>query len=690
MRRVAPTSPSSAQARALPPWAGERTSVLREHLRGFLLAAVVGVLGGLTAIGFQKLTDLARVLLFSPFGVKATALLEAAEALAPWQRVLVPAGGAAVAALLLFGIFRKRGSYGMADIMEAVSLRRGEVRLGDVLGRSLATCAVIGSGGSTGREGPIIQLGSALASSLGRLVRLRPRELSVLIACGAAAGMAGAYNAPIGAAMFVMEVILGSFVMEQFAPVIVASVTSTFTVRAVVGVAPVYVVPPLTMGSPWEAIPIFVLGILAALVGWGFLRTISFCEDRMRATGLPRTALAIAGGLLVGALGIFFPEVWGNGFDTVSERILVLKVPLATLLVLLVAKAVATGITAGSGISGGVFTPTLFVGAALGAAFGTVAKTVFPTVDPALFALIGMGSVLAATTHAPLMAILILFEMTHDPPLIAPLMLGAVTATLFARWIHADSLYTASLRRRGIRLPEGAEEAALMRTHVRDLLREDAVVFPASAPLSKVVDAFLSSRRDAVYVTDAEGRYLGVARIHDVKAVFGSSPDVGTIIAMDVAVPVAAVGVNEAIAAVLPRFDDGELDELPVVADPVDRRFAGVLSRRDILAMLRHEVLVERSRPVRVAKRGGGASTYLELPPGWRMTEVVTSAEDWGRPLDVAVWRAKRGATPLLVLRSDGTGGRASLPPGPEVLREGDVVLVLGPERPPDGPAPAG
>ncbi len=690
MRRVAPTSPSPTSAPALPLWAGERTSILREHLRVFLLAAVVGVLGGLTAIGFQKLTDLARVVLFAPFGVQATELLAAAEALAPWQRLLVPACGAALAALLLFGIFRRRGSYGMADIMEAVSLRRGEVRLGDVLGRSIATCAVIGSGGSTGREGPIIQLGSALASSLGRLVRLRPRELSVLIACGAAAGMAGAYNAPIGAAMFVMEVILGSFVMEQFAPVIVASVTSTFTVRAVVGVAPVYVVPPLTMGSPWEALPIFVLGVLSALVGWGFLRTITLCEDGMRAAKLPRTVLVVAGGLLVGALGVFFPEVWGNGFDAVSERILVLKVPLATLLVLLVAKTVATGITSGSGISGGVFTPTLFVGAALGAAFGTVAKTVFPTVDPALFALIGMGSVLAATTHAPLMAILILFEMTHDPPLIAPLMLGAVTATLFARWIHADSLYTAGLRRRGIRLPEGAEEAALMRTYVRDLLREDAVVFPASAPLSKVVDAFLSSRRDAVYVTGEDGRYLGVARIHDVKAVFGSSPDVGTIIAMDVAVPVAPVGVDEAIATVLPRFDDGELDELPVVAGPVDRRFAGVLSRRDILAMLRHEVLVERSRPVRVAKHGGGASTYLELPPGWRMTEVPTSAADWGAPLDVAGWRAKRGATPLLVLRSDGAGGRTPLPPGPDPLREGDLVLVLGPERPPDGPTPPG
>ena len=224
-------------------------------------------------------------------------MLHSAQQLSWWQALVMPAIGAAIGAILLFTVFRRKGSYGVANIMEAVSLRRGEVPLADVLARSISTAGVIASGGSTGREGPIIQIGSAIASLAGRVAKLAPRELSVLIACGAAAGMAGAYNAPIGAAMFVMEVILGSFVMEQFAPVIVASVTSTLTVRAVVGAAPVYVVPQLTVGSPWEALPIFVLGILAALVGWGFLRSLTFFEDRMHALPIPRGALAILGGL---------------------------------------------------------------------------------------------------------------------------------------------------------------------------------------------------------------------------------------------------------------------------------------------------------------------------------------------------------------------------------------------------------
>ena len=206
---------------------GRSTADLREHLRAFLLAAVVGVAGGLCAIGFQRLTDLLRVGAFGVFGIASKSMLESAQQLLPWQALLLPAIGAGVAAVLLFVVFRRKGSYGIANIMEAVSLRRGDIQVPDVVGRSLATAAVIATGGSTGREGPIIHIGSAIASWLGRAVRLSPREIAVLTACGAAAGMAGAYNAPIGAAMFVMEVILGSFVMETFAPVIVASVFPT-------------------------------------------------------------------------------------------------------------------------------------------------------------------------------------------------------------------------------------------------------------------------------------------------------------------------------------------------------------------------------------------------------------------------------------------------------------------------------
>jgi CIC family chloride channel protein len=174
------------------------------------------------------------------------------------------------------------------------------------------------------------------------------------------------------------------------------------------------------------------------------------------------------------------------------------------------------------------------------------------------------------------MAILILFEMTLDSALIAPLMLGAITATVFARWMQADSIYTARLRKRGIRLPAGAEDAALLRTYARDLLRTDAPVLPAQAPLAKVLDVFLNSRRDSLYVVGDGGTYVGVARIHDVKAVFGSAPEGQTIIALDVAVPVPPVAEDEALAAVLARFDDRELDEVPVVAGATDRRFDGV------------------------------------------------------------------------------------------------------------------
>lgn len=667
------------KAPGLPRLDPARVGDLRAHLRVFLLAALVGVAGGLTAIGFQKLTDATRVAFFALFGQQAESLLAGAERLSWWQALVLPALGATIGATLLYVVFRRRGSYGIADIMETVSLRRGEVRLPDVLARSVSTAAVIGTGGSTGREGPIIQLGAAIASWTGRVARLTPRDLSVLIACGAAAGMAGAYNAPIGASMFVMEVILGSFVMEQFAPVIVASVTSTLTVRAVVGELPLYQVPQASVGSPWEAVPIFVLGVLASLASWGFLRVMTWAEDGVNALRLPRGARAVLAALAVGALGIAFPAVWGNGYDAVNERILSLSLPVAPLALLVLAKIVATAATGAGGVSGGVFTPTLFVGAGLGAAFGLLVRDVFPTVDPGLYALIGMGSVLAATTHAPLMSILVLFEMTHDPPLIAPLMLGAVTATLVAKVLGADSLYTARLRRRGVRLPAGTEEAALLRTYARDLVRTDAPVLPAQAPLARVLDVFLNSRADALYVVGDGGRYVGVARLHDVKSVLGTAGEGLPAIAMDVAVPVAPVEEDVAVGEALARFQDSDLDEVPVVAGRDDPRFVGSLSRRDILAMLRHEVLHEPSRPTRVATRGPGAPTYVDLPSGWQVTEVDVPDALVGKALDPAAWRREHGGTPIVVLRSDGAGGRTPTAPDAVALAPGDRLVVVGP-----------
>jgi len=669
---------------------------LRAVLFTFLLAAGIGVLGGTAAIGFQALTTVARMEIVGGGGEEG--LLDAARGLSPLRALLTPALGAAMAALLIHGVFRIKGSYGVADLMETVSLRKGGVHAGDTAARALSLTAVIGSGGSTGREGPIIQIGAAVASTAGWAAKVRPRDLSVLVACGAAAGMAGAYNAPIGAAMFVMEVILGSFVMEQFAPVIVASVTSTLTVRALQGGNfPVYEVPALTVSTPWEALPIFAIGLLAALVGWGFLRLMAAVEDLLHATRLPAWALPVLGGLAVGAIGLWPPlrAVWGNGYDAVNlilrgdtrELAAGIAMPAVLLLVLLlVAKALATAFTTGSGVGGGVFTPTLFLGAALGAVFGRVLAALMPgaNLDPGLYALVGMGSVLAATTHAPLMSILILFEMTLDAHLIAPLMLGAVTATLFARWIHADSLYTARLKRRGVRLPAGVEEAALLRTYAKDLLRTDAEVLPANAPLTKVLDRFLNTRRDALYVVGDGGRYVGVARIHDVKAVFDAAPEGGTIIAMDVAVPVRSIAEDESVGAALARFDDSETDEVPVVASTTDPRFVGTLSRRDILAMLRHEVLVEPSRPVRV---GRGGASYLDLPEGWRVTEMPAPVDGLGAVADPSRWLAERRALPLVVLRPDGAGGRRPLPLATTALRLGDSVVVLGPSPEPDGPS---
>jgi CBS domain-containing protein len=230
-----------------------------------------------------------------------------------------------------------------------------------------------------------------------------------------------------------------------------------------------------------------------------------------------------------------------------------------------------------------------------------------------------------------------------------------------------------------VRLPEGAEEAALLRTYARDLVRTDAPVLPAQAPLDRVLDVFLNSRRDALYVVGDGGRYVGVARIHDVKAVFGTRPEEAAgILAIDVAVPLPAVSEDEAIGGVLARFSDRELDEVPVVAGGTDPRFVGSLSRRDILAMLRHEVLVEPQRPARVASRRGGGPGFVEFPAGWSLDEIPADPSDVGVPASSDRWRAG-GRIPLVVLRPDGRGGRTPMSATTTDLQPGDVVLVLAP-----------
>ncbi|HTQ37329.1 MAG TPA: ClcB-like voltage-gated chloride channel protein [Steroidobacteraceae bacterium] len=417
-----------------------------EDLAGIVFwAALVGVCGALASVAFREATRA----LEEAFTGSSAGLVQAAAALPWWHRALVPLAGGVLAGLVLHLAGRALRSPRPVDYMEAVLVGDGRIGFRATLSNAFSSLLTIASGGSIGREGPMVQLSAMLGSRLGLLARAPPPRLRLMVACGGAAGIAAAYNAPISGALFVSEIVLGSTAMESFGPLVVASVTSSATIHQFLGYGPVFTVPHVEFVENWELPLYIVLGVLLGHLSPPFLALLDFAKARFVSLRLPLYWQLGLGGLIVGAVSILVPDVWGNGYSVVGA-ILNGELLGLWLLAVLAAKVLATSSTVGSGALGGVFTPTLFIGCAVGALFGGVLHHALPafTSVPTAYALVGMGGFLAATTHAPLTSILMLFEMTLDYQIVLPLMLTCVTAHYTARvYRHGESVYHATLAR---------------------------------------------------------------------------------------------------------------------------------------------------------------------------------------------------------------------------------------------------
>ncbi|MBV9274477.1 MAG: ClcB-like voltage-gated chloride channel protein [Verrucomicrobia bacterium] len=408
-----------------------------------LLAALIGVLGGLATVVFHEgMAFTEKVFTGHPGG-----LVAAAEALAPWRRALTPALGGFVAGAILWLGRRVAKGKKQSDYLEAIAIGDGRQEVRGTLLRSASSLCTIASGGSIGREGAMVQLAAATGSWIGQLSRVRADQLRLLLACGAAAGFASAYDAALSGAIFIAEVVYGTLLIRTLGPLMVASVTANVTVHQVLGYQPVYQIPPLHVTSLWD-LPLFLaMGLLLGALAPPFMELLD--GSRRLANRLPvGLPLKLAlGGLVVGGISVLRPEVWGNGYSVVNE---VLHTPWPVLLVLsvLIAKIVATTATAASGAVGGVFTPTIFVGAMLGLIAGDLVHALWPGSSlPTVYAVIGMGTFLAATTHAPLMSFLIIFEMTLEYQLVPALMLACLAAYHVSRAIRPHSIYYNVLHR---------------------------------------------------------------------------------------------------------------------------------------------------------------------------------------------------------------------------------------------------
>ncbi len=567
-----------------------------------VLAGIVGVMGGLVNLVFYHAIESMKYLLLHRPGDA----VEIAEDLEPWQRLSVPAVGGLAAGLVLYWGLRWLGMQGTANLLEAVVAGDGRLRFRTGAIKAVSSILSIATGSSIGREGAITAMSATLASKLGQFWKWPPYRLRLLVGCGAASGIAAAYNAPVGGAVFAASIVLGHFSMNQFAPLVFASVISTVVSRGFFGIAPWYSVPEYDFTRVGQLPWFIVLGTLCGGVGALFQKTLRWSERRFRDLPVPAYVHLGLGGLIVGVIALRYPEVCGNGY-AVTNRILneafaTRDLAVLFLVVLVIAKVVATSAAIGSGAVGGLMTPTLFLGAGTGAAFGLALEQLgwISDLPIGLFAAVGMGSLLSATTRSPLLAMILLFEISLDYALMPALMLGCVMATLAARHFYPESVYSQALHDRGLAAAgEMADLGAVSEQTVGDLMEPPVAPVRDTAPLHEVAGRFLSLANNFLPVVDAGGRLVGVVALHDLKEHLSAGQELQGIIAYDIMrPPPPALTPSQRLVDALPIALASELRSIPVVNSVAENRLIGSLPRAEILSIL-SEAMDQRSKPVR-------------------------------------------------------------------------------------------
>ncbi len=548
-----------------------------EDLAGILFwAALVGFCGALASVAFREGIRLFEVI----FTGQSMSLVHAASGLVWWHRAVLPLVGGILAGVVLQLAGRVLHSDKPVDYMEAILVGDGRIGLRMTLWNSLSSLLSISSGGSIGREGPMVQLSAMLGSKLGFLARAPVPRLRLMVACGGAAGIAAAYNAPISGALFVSEIVLGSTAMESFGPLVVASVIANATIHRFLGYGPVYEVPPVQFASNWELIFYVLLGVLLGHLAPPFLALLDMAKLRFaRLKWSPPWQLGL-GGLIVGVISIFFPQVWGNGYSVVGN-ILQGELLGLSLLAVLGAKVLATSATVGSGAVGVIFTPTLFIGCAVGGLVGQGLHVLFPhfTSGSSAYALVGMGGFLAATTHAPLTSILMLFEMTLDYDIVLPLMLACVTAHYAAKvYRRGESVYAHALKRNN---SDPAQDWRL-RT-VESLIKPTASIVSPATPLKSLFAALPKRPVNRVYVVEDE-QIVAWLDPREILARFQSGALDGEMPVRQVASPVTfTLTPDMGLCTALDGFLREQATVLPVTPGQWRNSLLGEVSRNDVL-----------------------------------------------------------------------------------------------------------
>ena len=560
-----------------------------EHTIMAVLAVLVGLAGGLGAVAFRYLISIFQTL---GYGGKND-LLELVFNLPWYYRVGVPAIGGLIVGPLVYFFAREAKGHGVPEVMESIALKGGVIRKRVVVVKTLASAICIGSGGSVGREGPIVQIGSAVGSTLGQFMKVSADRMRILVGCGAAAGIAATFNAPIAGSMFALEIILGDFGLATFSPIVISSVVATAVSRAYLGDTPAFIVPVYELVSAWELPMYLFLGLFCALVGITFTKTLYRIEDLFDEIKFPEYLKGIIGGLSLGAASLVFPQILGVGYGAI-DMALMQQMAWWLLLVLVPIKILATSITIGSGGSGGIFAPSLFLGAMAGGFFGAVVHQLFPniTASPGAYSIVGMGAVVSATTHGPMSAMLILFELTGDYKIILPLMLSCIIAAIASGQLLRDSIYTLKLARRGIDIKEGKEVNVLKSMFVKDVMNPNVETVPEALPLGKMAAQISKSKFNSFPVLNPQNQLIGILSFNDYSEAIFDENLKDLVVARDLATTdLVTISMDDNLWTALEKISAKDFAVLPVVSAQEPNKLEGVVSRRDIIGAYNKAVL---------------------------------------------------------------------------------------------------
>lgn len=553
------------------------------------LAAIVGVVGGFGAIGFRYLINIVQFISYGDSGN----LLEIVKSI-PWYiKMVIPGAGGLLVGPLVFFLAREAKGHGVPEVMDAVALRGGVIRKRIVVIKSLASAISIGTGGSVGREGPIVQIGSAIGSSIGQLLKVSKDRMRTLVGCGAAAGIAATFNAPIAGAMFALEIILGDFGLATFSPIVISAVASTAISRHFLGDNPAFIVPKYDLVSAWELIIYIFMGLFCSLVAVSFTRFLYLSEDIFDKIKFPEYLKAVFGGLILGCMGIFFPHILGVGYPAM-DLALMQQLSIWTMLFLIVFKILATSITIGSGGSGGIFAPSLFIGSMAGGFFGSLVHSFFPeiTASSGAYSIVGMGAVVSGTTHGPLSAILILFEMTGNYKIILPLMITCIISTVASGQIYRESIYTLKLSRRGVNLRAGKEVNLLKSMIVKDVMTRNVETVMEGMNMGTLTHRISASKNNSFPVVDDEGSLSGILSFNDYQGALFDDNLKDLVVAKDIATTdVVTISQDDNLYDALERISAKDFSLLPVVSSEDPLKIIGVLSRRDIISAYNKAVI---------------------------------------------------------------------------------------------------